>query len=381
MSGASPPNHEFSESDPVTWVPGDESLLERDILNRIRNHDNSPRTTVEFRIDFDHDQYNKSHKEGDGTDLDWAYALIGFRDIVQAATTFHYMAYTWPQTGARLHRALDSCLRQRRVEDRGIPIDVSFPTLAGLELEVGLETRTTPQGAQIFHLAARLVGQPGHIASVGSQLGWFCGAFRKSPQNNLLYCQPMISNAFRWLDKDYAANPSLPVMTITIHHVDIFYDRFHPDGPRACWNGLFLDRPHARVVSGYPIRVQPGYTLNTQPVVGLEITWKILTRIGNCEMPVRRPLDLARTPIVVYGEWFFLISKVLTRGWVFWHLERRYGSDGSEFRVDDLPRPMVSNGFDFDQMEGYRHFIGGECGRRRRFTVEGLWYEGFSCPE
>ncbi|VBB75564.1 Putative protein of unknown function [Podospora comata] len=369
-----------TQSSPRTWVPGRESTLEKRILRKIRQHndrgDTDAKIIVNFVIDFDHDQYIKSHKKGADTNLNWAYTLTGFRNIVQASTALDYMSQTWPQTGARLYSYLDLRLRQSSYHR----FRVQFAGNGGANITVHLDKETPDLEAETCHLSITASGHQNLVASVASQIAWFCGAFRKSPEDGLIYCKPTVSETLHFDSSDSSSDDS---MRFNIGYIDTPIDGSDLDVPRTCWNGLFIDQPHTRIVCGYPIRVQPGYAFNSTsvPLTGLEITWKIIMRIREDETPVERPQNLATTPVVVHGKCFFLISKVLNKGVVFWHLERRYDHEGSEFRLDNLPRPEVSSDFDFDQLENYRHFIGGECGVRKLFVIEGRLQEGFTCPD
>ncbi|KAK0742249.1 hypothetical protein B0T21DRAFT_282715, partial [Apiosordaria backusii] len=387
MSGPSLP-----QTGPRTWVPGRPSSLITRIRNAIRlltgpNH--SGEVTITFDLDFDLVQFLESHKKGRTTNLDWAYTLTGYGINVQAASTLEYMTQTWPNTGPILYRYLDWRLRAGilapdDMDDHivnGFPHGISFAGSGGLSIFASPRPKYTDLGAEHWQLVARVTGEPDTVAEMGGQFAWFCGAFLKSPKNELVYCKPIILETVFFEAEVSYPGQSRREGKLHIGYVpDVPFDRHDPNVPKTCWNGLFVDQPHTRIVSGYPIRVRPGYAFGNKgtPASGLEVTWRIIMRIREDETPVSRPEDLSSTPIVIRGQWFFLISKVLNRGLVFWHLMLRYTPSGREADLRNLPPPEVRSDFDFEELENYRHFIGGECGERRLFSV-GEWVEAPSC--
>ncbi|KAK4201964.1 hypothetical protein QBC40DRAFT_295100 [Triangularia verruculosa] len=346
------------------------------------------RRSATFRIECEPSQFRDSQN--------WDYALTGVDNNVQAASPLDYMTQVWPDTGPALYSYLEWQLRGSALSsgEQRFQNGLVFPGHG--EFRIVAEARRTlrddpryPDHMQLagtWHLHALVVGEPEQIIELGSQLGWFCGAFLRCPADDAhMTVQPKLKHTESNVDSS-ALFDSSPDLEFYVGYIRNWCrSRRDTSVPQTCWKDLFLGKPHRCIVSGYPIRRPPDYMFNNKlakyVVSGLETTWRIIMRIRQDDTAVEKPENLSTTPIIIRGEGFFLISKVLKKGLVYWHLQLRYGSDLVETSLCDLPPPETSIGFDFEEMENYRHFIGGECGEKRLFQSDYSRevYEGVFC--
>ncbi|KAK4201963.1 hypothetical protein QBC40DRAFT_322475 [Triangularia verruculosa] len=373
------------------WLPSDGSQVETHL-----------RDVIKKRIDFQHwDRriaftfslpwtptacFPNNRSELARSPLKHAYTLTGYGNNVQAATALDYMTQTWPSLGPGFFEFLAGALRFNNPVD---PQAANIPGAApnGNKTHIGI--MRGPDGSE-FSLTLKELGPPtqrltltihsakvGTVAEIGSQLAWFCGAFRmSSSMNEITYCRPEVEKFFL-LPKDDAPFEKLH------GHIKIAYKTVPFDStkhPQPCWKALFTNssQPYPCVVGGYKIRKEVDLIPSETPTAntaGLEVPWALLAEFlhGPVQPPKPEKGELLNKPMVLRGPHFILCSVTLSEKMVHWHLVP-YDGRPTSFGNDPVhpPKPLrVTPEFKIELMEQHsRHFIGSKCGKYHPYVPD-----------